>query len=507
MSSSNTSTSDGDANASGMRRSLGLFDCTLMVMGSLIGSGIFIVSAEISRIVGSPGLLLLTWIVTGLLMISIALSYGELAAMMPRVGGQYVFLKEAYGPFMGFLYGWTYFAVMETGSIAAVEMAFAKFMAPLFPFFSESHILLRLGAWTMSAPQLLAIGGIALLTIVNLRGVQDGKVVQNFLTLIKTGALLGLILLVFLVGYNGEVVASNLSHFWSSSWTHMTGGSVTSVEPLMGMGCLIAMTTAIVGAFFSLDGWNIVAGIAGEIVNPKKTLPLSFIIGVGSIVLLYALANVAYLCVLPLGGSPEATDVIGRGIQFAQGDRVGEAAIVQMFGPSGGLAIAFLIMISCFGCSNGLILSGARVYYAMSKDGLFFKSMGQLNSRGVPGTALIWQGVWASLLCLTGGYDQLLDYSILAFVGFYMLSVGAVFVLRWKRPQADRPYKVIAYPWLPAMSMVALALLFLDLVVFKPQNTWPSMLLVAIGLPAYYLMRRRTAKETTPEAESSLSYA
>lgn len=482
-----------DTDAHAMKRNLGLFDTTLMVMGSLIGSGIFIVSAEVSRIVGSPGFLLLAWVVTGLLMIGIALSYGELAAMMPKVGGQYVFLKEAYGPLVGFLYGWACFIVMEAGSIAAIEMAFAKFTAPFFPFFSESNVLLRIGSFSVAAPQLLAIGGIVALTLINLRGIHEGKMIQNFLTIIKTLSLVGLIGVAFFVGYNHDVVLGNLSKFWDATWTHIVNGKVVAQEPLYGMGCVIALTTAIVGTFFALDGWNIVAGIAGEIKEPKKTLPLSFILGVGSIVLLYCLANVAYLCVLPLDGTSDAADVVGRGIQFAQDDRVGEAVVVQIFGPLGGRLISFLIMISCFGCSNGLILASVRIYYAMAKDGLFFRSMGKLNSRGVPGTALVWQCIWASVLCLSGGYNQLLDYSILAFVGFYILSVGAVFVFRWKRPDADRPYRVIAYPLLPALCICALVALFVDLVIFKPESTWPSIVLVLLGLPAYHLTKKKIA--------------
>lgn len=479
-----------------MKKDLGLLDSTLLVMGSMVGSGIFIVSSEISRIVGSPGLLLLTWLGIGLLVLAIALTYGELAAMMPRVGGQYIFLKEAYSPLVGFVFGWTYFLVIATGSIAAVQMAFAKFAASLFPALGEHHILLQIGAWKLSATQVVAMVCIALLAAINCRGVHHGKIIQNVLTIIKVFTLLGLIVAGLFIGYNHDIVLSNLSHFWDSSWTHVADGKISHMEVLTGFGCLVALATAAVGAFFSLDSWNIIAGIAGEVKNPKKTIPMSLILGVGAVVTLYVLANVAYLCVLPLNGNPGAADAVGRGIQFADGARVGEAAVTQIFGVAGGLVMSFLIMLSCLGCGNGMTLGAARVYYAMAKDGLFFDKLGALNAKGVPSFALIAQGAWACLLCLSGSYDQLLDYAVLAIITFYLLSLGAVFLLRWRRPEAERPYKALGYPILPALCMLLVGAILVNLLIYKPENTWPSLILVLLGVPAYYLKIRSTAKKS-----------
>lgn len=484
-----------------MKRDLGLFDAILMVVGSMVGSGIFIVSTDMARMVGSPGLLLVTWLGTGLLVMAIALSFGELAAMMPKVGGQYVFLREAYNPLIGFLYGWTYFFVIATGSVAAVEMAFAKYSAALFPAFGEDNILWQIGSWQVSATQVVAMICIILLTAINCQGVRHGKIMQNVLTVTKLVTLVGMIAAGILIGYNHEVVMANFANFWQAAWTKVTHGGGFQIEELYGFGIVTAVATASVFAIFSMDSWSIIAGIAGEIKNPKKTIPLSLTIGVGTVVILYVLANVAYLCVLPLTGSPGADTVVGRGIQFATDGRVGAATIQQVFGPVGGVVLSFLIMLSCFGCSNGVVLGAARVYYAMARDGVFFKKMGELSPKGVPATALLWQCVWTCVLCLTGSFDKLAQYAMLAALLFYVLSVIGVFILRKKKPEAERPYKVIGYPVLPAVAVILMMGIIVDLLYFQSENTLPSLALVLLGVPVFFLRKWfASAKQERVEA-------
>lgn len=472
------------------KRELRLLDSTMIVIGSMIGSGIFIVSADIARTVGSPGYLLLVWLITGALTVIGALSYGELAGMMPQAGGAYVFLREAYSPVVGFLFGWTLFLVIQTGTIAAVGVAFAKFTAVLFPSLGEGNIIVTVAGLNINAAQLVAIGSIIVLTLVNARGVHGGKIVQNLFTITKTAALLLLIVLGIVIGRNTAAVSANFSSFWNASWTHAAGGTVQFVEPLAGLGILAALGVAMVGSLFSADAWYDITYIAGEVIEPKRTIPLSLALGTTTVILLYLLANVAYILVLPLSGTPQAPDVIGRGIQFAANDRVGTAAASMIFGAPAALIMALLIMVSTFGCNNGLILAGARVYYAMARDGLFFRSAGRLNRNSVPGIALAVQAIWASLLCLSGTYSDLLDYVIFAALVFYILTIAGVFVLRRKKPDAMRPYKAWGYPLVPALYILLASAICADLLVFKPAYTWPGVIIVLLGIPVFYLWRR-----------------
>ncbi len=482
-----------EAGTHGFKREMSLFDAMMIVMGAMIGSGIFIVSADIARTVGSPGLLLLVWLITGVLTVIGALSYGELAGMMPHAGGLYVYLREAYHPLVGFLYGWTTFLVIQTGTIAAVGVAFAKFTGLIVPWFSERHILLTVLGLKISAAQVLAIVSIVVLTALNTRGVRTGKTIQGVFTVTKTVALSGLILLGFIVGANAAAIKANLAVFWKASWTHMTGGQIASVEPLSGMILLAAIGAAMVGSLFASDEWYTVTYIAGEVKNPKRNIPLSLVLGAGIVILLYFLANVAYVVTLPVHGSPAGADIVGRGIQFAQFDRVGTAAAEMIFGGPAAIIMAVLIMISTFGCNNGLILSGARVYYAMAKDGLFFNATGKLNKKSVPGTALVVQCVWACLLCLSGTYSDLLDYVVFAVLIFFVLVVSAIFILRKKRPDWERPYKAWGFPVVPALYILVAAAIAVDLLIFKTKYTFPGLLIVLLGIPVYFL-RRRTSQ-------------
>ena len=473
------------------KHGLGLLDSTMIVIGSMIGSGIFIVSADIARNVGSPGMLLVVWIVTGIITVIGALSYGELAGMMPQAGGQYVYLREAYNPLIGFLYGWTLFLVIQAGTIAAVAVAFAKFTAVLMPGLSEKNVLLEIAGLKISAAQILAILSIAILTYVNTRGLREGKIVQNSFTITKTLALFGLILLGIIVGRNASAIEANLSTFWDATWTHVADGKIVSVESLSGLMVFAAIGTAMVGSLFSSDAWNNITFTAGEVINPKRNIPLSLALGTGVVTLLYVLANVAYVLVLPVVGTPVASDVIGRGIQFAAADRVATATATMIFGDTAAIIMAVLIMVSTFGCNNGLILAGARVYYAMARDGVFFKGAGVLNENAVPATALIVQGIWASLLCLSGTYSDLLDYVVFAVLIFYILTVAGIFILRKKQPNAERPYKAFGFPIIPALYVLCASAISVDLLIFKPTYTWPGMVIVLLGIPVYFIWRRR----------------
>ena len=475
------------------KREMSLFDAMMIVMGAMIGSGIFIVSADIARTVGSPGLLLLVWLVTGILTVIGALSYGELAGMMPHAGGLYVYLREAYNPLIGFLYGWTTFLVIQTGTIAAVAVAFAKFTGLIIPWFNEHNILVTVLGLKISTAHVLAIDSIAVLTYLNMRGLRTGKTIQGIFTVTKTAALSGLILLGFVVGANAAAIKANLAVFWKASWTHMANGQIASVQSLSGLMVLAAIGAAMVGSLFASDEWYTVTYIAGEVKNPKRNIPLSLVLGAGVVILLYFLANVAYVVTLPVHGSPGAADVMGRGIQFAAADRVGTAAASVIFGAPAAIIMAALIMISTFGCNNGLVLSGARVYYAMAKDGLFFKATGKLNRKSVPGTALVVQGIWASLLCLSGTYSDLLDYVVFAVLIFFVLVVSGIFILRKKKPDAERPYRAWGYPVVPALYIVVAAAIAVDLLVFKAKYTFPGLIIVLLGIPVFFL-RKRIAK-------------
>ncbi len=459
-------------------RALGLTDSTMIVAGSMIGSGIFIVSADIARSVGSPGWLLLVWLITGALTITAALSYGELAAMMPRAGGQYVYLREAYSPLWGFLYGWTLFMVIQTGTIAAVAVAFAKFLGVLAPQISAQNLFFDLGklsigafrlSLSLSAQQAVAIAVIAFLTVTNGNGIRTGKLVQDVFTITKVGALLGLIVLGFLLGRNpGAAIHA------SDVWAPIVQGAT-----LGGTVLLAAVATSMVGSLFSSDAWNNITFTAGEVINPKRNIPLSLALGTSLVTLLYVLANVVYVMILPLAG-----------IQNAAEDRVGTAAAQVIFGSSGTSIMAVAIMISTFGCENGLILAGARVYYAMARDGLFFRGVGELNTKGVPAMGLLFQGVWAAILTLSGTYGELLDYVVFAALLFYVLTVGGIFVLRRKRPEAPRPYKAFGYPLVPAAYILAAAVIMVELLVYKPSYTWPGLIIVLTGIPVYYVWKR-----------------
>ncbi len=469
------------------KRGLGLLDSVMIVVGIMIGSGIFIVSADIARTVGSAGLLLLVWLITGILTLIAALSYGELASMMPHAGGQYVYLREAYNPLVGFLYGWTFFMVIQTGTIAAVAVAFAKFSGVLIPWISEQNVLISIAGHTITTAELTAVFCIAALTGVNLMGLREGKIVQNVFTFAKTIALIGIIILGLLVVRNHDAVAANVASFWSATWTHMANGKIDYVEVLSGWKIFAAIGAASVGSLFAADSWHDVTITAGEVVDPKKTLPRSLALGVLLVTVLYILTNVSYILLLPVAGDPNAVDAVGKGIQFAASDRVGTAAASMIFGNLATVIVAVLIMISTFGCTNGLILAGARLYYAMAKDNLFFERAGKLNKNSVPSFALIIQAVWAGLLCFSGTYSDLLDYVIFAVLVFYVLTISGLFILRRARPEAERPYKAFGYPILPALYVVVAALICIDLLIYKPLYTWPGVIIVLTGIPIYFL--------------------
>jgi APA family basic amino acid/polyamine antiporter len=450
---------------SGLVKGLGLVDSTTLVMGSMVGSGIFIVSADIARQVNSPGLMILTWAMTALLTVIAALSYGELAAAMPHAGGQYVYLREAFGPLWGFLYGWTLFMVIQTGTIAAVAVGFAKYSGVFVPWISADNHLIGSGKIGLSTQQLVAILIVIFLTWLNTRGIRTGAAVQNVFTFAKVGVLLGLIGFGFLLGRNPEAVASNFTGFWRNADWGFTTIRIVGV--------------AMVGSLFSADAWNNVTFTAGEVRNPRRNLPLSLALGVLIVCALYIAANFVYLNVLTY---PE--------IQHAAEDRVGTAAAAKMFGGAAAQIMAVAIMISTFGCVNGLILSGARVYYAMAKDGLFFRGAGELNPVTHAPVFSMWvQCVWCVVLCMSGTYGDLLDYVIFAVMVFYILTIAGLFVLRRTRPDMDRPYKAIGYPVLPAAYMVAAALIEILLLVYKPNYTWPGLGIVLLGVPVYFVWK------------------
>lgn len=480
--------------SSQFQRSLGLLDGTMLVAGGMIGSGIFIVSADCARMVGSSGWMLLLWLVAGAITITAALSYGELAGMMPKAGGQFVYIERAYGQLPAFLYGWTVFTVIQTGTIAAVAVAFAKFTGYFFPVLSPDNVLFAAGKFKIAASQVFAIAMIVLLTFVNSRGIQNGKIIQLVFTSAKLLALLALVVLGLAVGLKGDLFSQNMENAWQATQATLSNGQwVTS--PITGLALFMAFGTAIIGPLFSSDAWNNVTFIAGEMKNPRRDIPLSLAFGTCIVTALYLLANLAYLALLPLTGDPNATDALGQGIQFAGGgtDRVGTAAASMIFGNVAAALMAGLIMVSTFGCNNGLILAGARVYYAMAQEGLFFKKAGTLNAHGVPGFALMTQAVWASLLCLSGTYGDLLDYCTFASLLFYIVTIGGIFILRRKEPDAERPYRAVAYPLLPALYILIAGAICVILLITKPQNTWSGVFIVLLGVPVYYWQKKRKA--------------
>jgi APA family basic amino acid/polyamine antiporter len=495
----------------GFVRELGLLDSTMIVAGSMIGSGIFIVPADIARQVGSAGWLLMVWVVTGLLTIAAALSYGELAAMMPKAGGQYVYLRESYSPLWGFLYGWTVFLVIQSGTIAAVAVGFARFFGVLVPWISPTQWIIppidlsHSYAISLSTQQLIGIVMLIFLTFLNTRGIRLGKLIQNTFTSAKTLSLIALILLGILVGRNAGAIAANFGDFWTPRNVVDIRPDISSIPATAAtagaFGLLIAFCVAQVGSLFSADAWNNITFTAGEVKNPRRNIPLSLAFGTMLVIGLYVLANVAYLCTLTL-----------TQIQQAPDDRVATAALQVIFGPAGATIMAIAIIISTFGCNNGLILAGARVYYAMARDGLFFRSTGKLNERHVPAVGLILQCVWASLLVLprtrlrdaagaplldaagnaTYGnlYSNLLDYVVFAVLIFYILTIAGLFVLRRKRPDVERPYRAFGYPVIPALYILAAATILVVLLFYRTQTTWPGLVIVLTGIPVYLVWRR-----------------
>ena len=454
-------------------KGLGLLDATTLVMGSMIGSGVFIVAADISRQVQSPGLLMVTWLVTAALTMIAALSYGELAAAMPHAGGQYVYLREAFGPLAGFLYGWTFFTVIQTGTIAAVAVAFAKFLGVFVPAVSAENWLIRIGPAGLNTQMAAAIAIIVFLTWVNTRGLRTGAAVQNVFTIAKIGALIGLIVLGLWLGRRPDAIAANFTNFWP------TTGTAWDIIRLVGV--------AMVGALFSSDAWNNVTFTAGEIRNPQRNLPLSLALGVGVVSLLYLACNMVYLMALPLAG-----------IQAAPEDRVATAVISMIMGPAATQVMAVAVMISTFGCVNGLVLAGARVNYAMAEDGLFFKSVRKVDPvHHTPYVSLWVQCLWACCLTLTGRYNDLLDYVIFAVLLFYILTIAGLFVLRRTRPGMNRPYRAIGYPLLPAIYIVVATVIESLLLIYKPNYTWPGLILVLLGIPVYFMWTRRTTPART----------
>ena len=459
------------------KRELGLLDGTMLVVGSMIGSGIFIVSADIVRQVGSAGWLLAIWLLTSLITIIAAVSYGELSAMFPKAGGQYVYLKEAYNKLIAFLYGWSFFAVIQTGTIAAVGVAFSKFTAYLIPSFSDENILFTIGSFKLNAAQIVSIVTIVLLTFLNSKGVKNSKVMQTLLTIIKIASLVGLIIFGFILGAKADI--------WNANWENAFDLSRFSAEtgvwnPISGVAIITALSAAMVGSVFSSDAWNGVTFIAGEIKNPEKNVGLSLFLGTLIVSVIYVLANLMYVAVVPLNE-----------IATAPSDRVAVVASQYIFGNIGTYIIAIMIMISTFACNNGLIMAGARVYYTMAQDKLFFKKAANLNKAGVPEWALWLQCIWASLLCLTGKYGDLLDFVVIIVLIFYILTIYGIFILRKTKPELERPYKAFGYPFLPALYIVLASALSFGLLYSKFATCGWGVLIMLIGIPVYYIAQNK----------------
>jgi APA family basic amino acid/polyamine antiporter len=510
-------------NAVEMTQSLGLFSGTALVVGSMVGSGIYIVDSDIARGTNSPALFLAAWVITAIMTLIGALSYGELAAMMPKAGGQYVYLRESLGPLWGFLYGWTFFLVIQTGSIAAVCVAFGKFAGVFFPAISSTHWLwhiahvppIRVGPMVLgnmeigvNTANMVGIVVVVVLAALNMLGVRLGALVQNVFTVAKAASLAGLIVLGFTVGRTAQAVAANFGEHWSGFWQNAGWRSLHPLQvgvggPTVMVNLLVILAVVQVGSLFSSDSWNNVTFTAGETKNPQRNIPLSLVLGTGFVLTVYFLASAAYLMILPLHGDPHGASILARGIQYAAEDRIGTAALTQIFPRVGGYLMAAAILVSTFGCANGLSLAGARVYYAMSRDGLFFRAVGQLHRRyKTPAGGLAIQAAWAIVLCVSGTYSQLLDYIIFAVLLFYILTIAGLFVLRWKRPDVARPYKALGYPWLPALYIMLAAGICLALLRYKPQYTWPGLVLVLMGIPVY-LYRTQSAKPGGKASNSS----
>lgn len=462
-------------------RSLSLLDGTLLVIGSMIGSGIFIVSSDIARNVGSAGWLIVVWLLSGFITLSAALSYGELSGMYPKAGGQYVYLREAFGKLYGFLYGWAFFAVIQTGTIAAVGVAFGKFTGHFIPGLGDGNILIGTAeGFHISAAQLLGIGVIVLLTYINSRGVENGKWIQFIFTFAKLAAMAAIIIFGFIMIKDGSAWAANWQDAWFGKKIAISEG-VISHESLLGTAIIPAICVAMVGALFSSDAWNNVTFIAGEIKKPERNIGLSLFIGTIVVTLLYVSMNFMYLNALTINEIAQAPN-----------DRVAVAASLKIFGAVGAGVIAALIMVSTFGCNNGLILSGARVYYTMAKDGLFLPAAGKLNNKGVPAKALWMQCIWASLLCLSGQYGNLLDYIIFTVLIFYILTIAGIFKLRRTQPDTPRPYKAFGYPVIPLLYILLASFICIMLLKYKPTYTWPGLIIVLIGVFIYYALKKRS---------------
>jgi APA family basic amino acid/polyamine antiporter len=495
-------------------QSLGLFSSTTIVIGTMIGSGIFIVDADIARGTDSPALFLGAWLVTAVMTLIGALSYGELAAMMPKAGGQYVYLRESLGPLWGFLYGWTLFLVIQTGTIAAVCVAFGKFLGVFFPSVSTTNWIWHIAhvpAWRVgpmvlgnmdigvNTANVTGISIVIVLTIVNIFGVRLGALIQNVFTSAKAISLAALIVLAFAFGVNATAWQANfgagLSQFWrNAGWHSLHPVEVGVGGPIAWVNLFVILAVVQVGSLFSADSWNNVTFTAGEVKNPKRNLPLSLILGTGFVLTVYFLVSLAYLVVLPLHGDPNGATAMARGIQYAAEDRVATAVLGQVFHSGGAMLMAAAILISTFGCANGMTLAGARVFYAMSQDSLFFNSVGKLHPKyRTPVAGLLIQGAWTVVLCVSGSYSQLLDYIIFAELVFYILTIAGLFVLRVRQPHAPRPYKALGYPVLPALYIVMAVWICIVLLRYKPQYTWPGLVLVLLGIPVYLFWSRRTS--------------
>jgi len=507
-----------------MVQSLGLFSSTAIVAGSMIRSGIFLVDADIARGTNSPALLLAAWVVTGVMTMIGALSYGELAAMMPKAGGQYVYLRESLGPLWGFLYGWTLFLEIQTGTIAAVCVAFGKFLGVFFPSISTSHWLwhiahvpaIRVGPMVLgnmeigvNTANLTGIAIAVLLAVVNVFGLKLGALIQNVFTSAKAISLAALVLLTCTVGRNATAWAANFGvgfrQFWQNAgWSALHPVQVGVGGPIVLVNVLVILAVVQVGSLFSADAWNNITFTAGEVKNPKRNIPLSLILGTGFVLTVYFLASLGYLLVLPMHGDPHGATALARGLQNAAEDRVATATLEAIFQSGGAYLMAAAILISTFGCANGLSLAGARVYYAMSQDGLFFKAVGKLHPRyRTPTAGLMVQAVWTAFLCLSGSYGQLLDYIIFAVLVFYILTIVGLFVLRVKEPDAPRPYKALGYPFLPALYIVMAAWICGVLLRYKPQYTWPGLVIVLLGVPVYFFWSRHSRRAIYSASELS----
>jgi basic amino acid/polyamine antiporter, APA family len=457
------------------KRELGLLDGTMLVVGSMIGSGIFIVSSDIARNVGSAGWLVAIWVVSALITMIAAVSYGELSAMFPQAGGQYVYLKESYNKLIAFLYGWSFFAVIQTGTIAAVGVAFSKFAAYLIPAFSENNFLFEMGSFKLSAAQLVSIVTIILLTYINSNGVKNGKIIQKVFTITKIASLFGLIIFGLVLAAKSDIWNAN----WTNAWHAQSFNKTNNLwESVSGFALVSAIAASMVGSLFSSDAWNGVTFISGEIKNPERNVGLSLFLGTLIVSVIYVLANLMYLAVVPLNE-----------IAFAPSDRVAVVASEYIFGTTGTIIIAVMIMISTFGCNNGLIMAGSRVYYTMAKDGLFFKKAAQLNKASVPGWGLWIQCIWASALCLTGKYGDLLDFVMIIVILFYILTIYGIFILRKKMPDVVRPYKAFAYPFLPALYIIVSTIICAVLLIDRTSTCGWGVLIMLLGIPVYYLTK------------------